>query len=335
MGVVDPDHFLLILRMPAISSSFPGKIILFGEHAVVYDSHAIAIPVNEVRSRVVITPLVKAAPGDVEIIAPDIHFSAFLKTLPDTDPLAYAIRSSLKYIGINTPPAFSIRIKSDIPIEAGMGSGTSVSCSIAKTLSTFLGKPFPAGIVSSIAFEVEKLLHGTPSGVDNTVIAYGQPVYFKQGDDKPTFLTNAARLDFLIADTGIKSRTSDVVGDVRRARQNDPSIYDRLFSRIDQIVTEAYQAIKTGQVAQIGSLMNENHTLLQEMNVSHPRLDAFVAEAVGNGAFGAKLSGAGRGGNMIALVPEDKIKAVQQALQVAGAVRLIHTTLEPSSIESN
>ena len=152
-----------------------------------------------------------------EIVAPDIDLHASLNTLGEKDPIAFAIRTTLKRMGIHIPPAFSIRITSDIPIAAGMGSGTSVSCSIAKCISTYLGKPLAVSEISSIAFEVEKLHHGTPSGVDNTVIAYGQPVFFKRGDEAPVLLQSAARLDFMIADTGIKARTADVVGDVRQS----------------------------------------------------------------------------------------------------------------------
>ena len=335
MGVIHPGHFLPVLKMPAISASFPGKIILFGEHAVVYNSHAIAIPVHQVCSRAVITPMVKAAPGEIEIVAPDIDLHASLNTLGEKDPIAFAIRTTLDKMGIHTPPAFSIRITSDIPIAAGMGSGTSVSCSIAKCVSTFLGKPFSVSEISYIAFEVEKLHHGTPSGVDNTVIAYGQAVYFKRGDDAPMLLQSTARLDFLIADTGIKSRTVDVVTDVRKAHQEDPAHFDLLFAGVEHVVSSAYSAINTGNVELIGSLMNENHALLQKMGVSHPKLDYFVSIALENGAIGAKLSGAGGGGNMIALVPETKIPAIRSALEKAGAVRLIHTTLAPAILESD
>ena len=235
--------------MPAISASFPGKIILFGEHAVVYNSHAIAIPVTQVRSHAVITPMVKAAPGEVEVVAPDIDLHTLLSTLEENDPIAFAIRTSLEIMNIQAPPAFSIRITSNIPIAAGMGSGTSVSCSIAKCISTFLGKPFSVSEISSIAFEVEKLHHGTPSGVDNTVIAYGQPVYFKRGGDAPALLQSASRLDFLIANTGIRSRTSEVVADVRKAYQKDPDHFDHLFAGIERIVSAAYLAINAGDIA--------------------------------------------------------------------------------------
>lgn len=335
MGVIHPGHFLPVLKMPAISASFPGKIILFGEHAVVYNSHAIAIPVHQVCSRAVITPLVKAAPGEVEIVAPDIDLHAPLSSLQENDPIGFAIRTSLDKMGIKTPPAFSIRITSDIPIAAGMGSGASVSCSIARSISTFLGKPFSVSEISSIAFEVEKLHHGTPSGVDNTVIAYGQPVYFKRGDDAPMLLHSAANLDFIIADTGIKARTVDVVADVRKGRQDDPARFDQLIDGVENVVSSAYSALNTGDVELVGSLMNENQALLLQMGVSHPKLDAFVSVALENGAIGAKLSGAGRGGNMIALVPASKTSVVRSALENAGAVRLIHTTLAPTSPESD
>ena len=189
--------------MPAISSSSPGKIILFGEHAVVYGSYAIAIPVSQVQSKAIITARVKAASGEVEVTAPNIGVHAKLTDLGQNDPLAVAIRLSLAKLGLTSYPAFSIRITSDIPIAAGMGSGASVSSSIAKSVSTFLGRPFSPEEVSDISYEVEKLHHGNPSGVDNTVIAFNQPVFFKRPNFRQV-LNAGATMSFLIADSGIK-----------------------------------------------------------------------------------------------------------------------------------
>lgn len=313
--------------MPAISANFPGKIILFGEHAVVYQSHAIAIPVNEVRSRAVITPLVHASPGEIEVVAPDIQLQASLSALSEDDPIAYAIRLSLEQLKIPIPPAFSIRITSTIPIAAGMGSGASISCSITKAVSSYFGRPFKTEEISAIAFEVEKLHHGTPSGVDNTVIAHGLPVYFKRGDSFPIILKGGAKFVFIIADTGIKAKTSDVVGDVRQAWEKDQPHYDQIFAQIDQVTTQAFSAIQSGKIELVGNLMTENHRLLQSINVSHPLLDTLVSSALSSGAYGAKLSGAGRGGNMIALVPEQKVDKIHSALITAGAVKVIQTVL--------
>jgi mevalonate kinase len=313
--------------MPAISATFPGKVILFGEHAVVYGSHAIAIPVNQVHSHAVITPAITAVPGYVDIIAPDINLHQDLQSLDDNNPLAFAIRTTLQKLDVSKSPAFTIRITSDIPIASGMGSGASISCSIAKAVSTFLGKPFSTPEISEVAFEVEKLHHGTPSGVDNTVIAFNMPIVFKRGEI-PIKLINRDKLHFVIADSGIKSFTSQVVGAVRLNWEQDKAHFDTQFQAIDQVVVNALDAFGSGDIRKIGSLMQENQRILQQVRVSNPSLDKLISAAINSGAYGAKLSGAGMGGNIIALVPDDLIGNIQTSLLQAGAVRIIQTTLE-------
>lgn len=301
---------------------------------MVYRSHAIAIPVNQVRSKAVITPLVQSPPGMIEVSAPDIGTKCQLDMLAETDPIGIAIRLTFQRLRVNKPPAFSIRITSNIPIAAGLGSGASVSCSIAKSISTYLGRPFSPVEVSAIAFEVEKLHHGTPSGVDNTVIAFGQAVLF-QREEEIQSLQVGETLHFLIADTGIKAQTRDVVESVRQLWQADPTKYDPLFNRIDQVVLAARDAIRIGDIERTGSLMLENHQLLQVLDVSHAALDKLVETAMAGTALGAKLSGAGKGGQMIVLGREDDLPSIENSLLLAGAVRVIRTRLQSSFEESH
>ena len=150
------------------------------------------------------------------------------------------------------------------------------------------GRDAPAAEVSSIAFEVERLHHGTPSGVDNTVIAYSQPVYFVRGHSPEPF---GIRRPFLLAigDTGISSPTKVAVGDVRTRWEAHPEQYGRLFDRIGGIVIEAKESILAGEPDVLGPLMDTNHALLQEIGVSSPELDALVAAARSAGA-GARNS---------------------------------------------
>jgi mevalonate kinase len=312
--------------MPAISASYPGKIILFGEHAVVYQSHAIAIPVSQVKSHVVIQPLLSAAPGTIEIHALDTHTRANLADLPENHPLGYAVRLTLTHLGVQTTPAFILRASSEIPMSAGLGSGASISCSIIRAVSNFLGKPLPPAEVSALAFEVEKLHHGTPSGVDNTVIAFNQPILFKRGEPMLP-VTVGVDLNFLIADTGVKASTGDVVTGVRARWQAEQATYDAFFQQVDTITLAARAEIQSGNIAQIGLLMSENHRCLQSIQVSHPALEVLIEAAVSAGAYGAKLSGAGAGGNMIALVNNETRESVEKAIIHAGAKRVIHTTL--------
>jgi mevalonate kinase len=241
------------------------------------------------------------------------------------------VQGALEALQIARTPACTIRVTSTIPRAAGLGSGAAVTVAILRAFSAFLGKPFPDEVVSSLAFEVEKLYHGTPSGIDNTVITYRQPVYFVRGRPIETFQVPQP-FTILIADTGIKSPTSIAVGELRRLWQNDPERYEPLFDRTGEIASLARRAIETGEPIALGPLMNENHALLAEMGVSSPELDRLVHTARQAGASGAKLSGAGRGGSIIALAPEGTAQGITDALLKAGAKGIIKTEIKaPSS----
>ena len=313
--------------MPAFSTSAPGKVILFGEHAVVYGQPAIAVPVKEISAKVIASPLINASRGVIRIEAPQVSIDSDMAELSDTDPLAAAVRATLKALEIEQPPAFKLHISSSIPLAAGLGSGAAVSVAIARAVSAFIGKPLPDERVSAIAFEVEKLHHGTPSGIDNTVITYKKPVYFVRGEPIQTFQV-AVPFSLLIADTGIPSPTRLAVGDVRMALESEPERFDKIFRQIGEIAKKAKNAIEAGENQKLGSLMNENHGYLKEMNVSSAELDKLVKAAQAAGALGAKLSGGGRGGNMIALVNTNDFEAVEIALQAAGAKGMIRTTVQ-------
>lgn len=314
--------------MPAISSTAPGKIILFGEHAVVYGRPAIAAPVNQVRARAVVSPAPRAAPGDVHIQAPDVGLDARLADLPEDHPLVQVVYQVQAALRLARLPALTLRITSTIPLAAGLGSGAAVSVACIRSLSAFLGRPLPDDRVSAIAYEVEKLYHGTPSGIDNTVITYDCPVYFVRGKPIKT-LRVGAPFTILIGDTGIASPTAAAVGNLRRLWQADNSRYDTLFDAAGEIARAARQAIERGRIEDLGPLMDQNHALLSSMGVSSTKLDRLVQAARKAGAWGAKLSGGGRGGNMIALVSPARAAAVEKALRSAGAVRTILTRISP------
>jgi len=310
--------------MPAITASAPGKIILFGEHAVVYGRPAIAVPVNQVAARAIAIAEPRQPSGTVIIQAPDISLESSLSDLPPDHPLAIAVISVLERLEITRPPAFTLRISSTIPVAAGLGSGAAVSVAIIRVVSAFLGRPLPNEQVSELAYEVEKRYHGTPSGIDNTVITYNMPVYFVRG--QPVAIFHVARpFTIVIGDTGIKSPTATAVGDLRKFWQADPIPYERLFDQTGQIAEAARRLIESGRTAELAPLMQDNHRLLQEMGVSSPELDHLVQTAQASGALGAKLSGGGRGGNMIALVDPQQAESVAEALKLAGARSTIIT----------
>ena len=318
--------------MPAISASAPGKVILFGEHAVVYGQPAIAIPVNQVRARAIVSARPDRPSGWVSLQAPDIGLEASLEELPADNPLSLAISGVFKATNISRIPAMAIRITSTIPIAAGLGSGAAVSVAIIRALSEFLGKPLPDERVSILAYEVDKLHHGTPSGIDNTVITFEKPVYFArtaEGEAGQVDRFNVARpFTILIGDSGVPSPTAVTVRDVRSAWQENGIFYERMFASTGAIVKQARQAIENGDNAALGPLMDENQDLLVKMGVSSAELDHLVQAARQAGAYGAKLSGGGRGGNMIALVPRETAEQIAEALISAGATNTIVTEVK-------
>lgn len=312
--------------MPAISGSAPGKAILFGEHAVVYARPAIAIPVTRVYAKAIITPLPRAKPGSILVDAPDIDLNARLSELEPDHPFNVLFSNLLAELGVSSSPAINLRIKSTIPIAAGLGSGAAISIAIVRAFSMFLGHPLPDDRVSNLAFLTEKFYHGTPSGIDNTVITYAQPIYFIR--EQPFEKLNVSHpFTLIIADSGIKSPTAETVGNVRQWWLADQERYEHLFDQIAALVKQARVCIESGETDDLGSLMLENHSILQKVGVSSPTLDQLVSAAMAAGALGAKLSGGGRGGNIICLVKKQNAAQVEAALKADGAVNTISTTV--------
>ncbi len=299
----------------------PGKVILFGEHAVVYGRPALAAPVTQVCATATVEPG-EAGEGLV-IDAVNLRRRV---TLDDAGhPLAEVARLALERLGLSTPD-WRVSLRSTIPIASGLGSGAAVSAAVVRALASAAGCELAPAEVSDIVFQVEQLYHGTPSGVDNTVIAYGQPVYFMRGHPPQPFSIGRP-FTLVIGDTGIPSPTKFAVGDVRTGWLQDPVRYDRWFDQVAAIVEAARQAIAGGEPDELGPLMDSNHALLAEMGVSSPKLERLVRAARAAGAGGAKLSGGGRGGNMIALVTPDTADVVVSALRAKGAVRVIVTEI--------
>jgi mevalonate kinase len=339
----------------------PGKVILFGEHAVVYGRPALAVPVTQVQAEAVVEPSEIGA--GLTIVAADLGETLVVRGAPADHPLAAAARLTLVKFGLDNPD-WRVTVRSTIPIASGMGSGAAVSAAIVRALAEAATRgqgsgdrdqatgdrrqatgdrkqetevrnspassnqlpafSFQPADISALVYEVERLHHGTPSGIDNTVVVYGQPVYFVRGQPPQTFHIGRP-FTLVIADTGIHSPTKVAVGDVRRAWEREPTRFEGLFDGVAAVVEVARTIIADGQPAKLGPLMDQNHALLQEIGVSCPELDALVAAARSAGALGAKLSGAGRGGNIIALVTTDSASRVAKALVAAGAVRVVVT----------
>ncbi len=250
-----------------------------------------------------------------------------LSELAPEHPFALIISLVAKFAELQHLPAMQIHIHSMLPVAAGLGSGASVSVALTKALYSFFGIPFTNQEISEIAFEAEKRYHGTPSGIDNTVIAFERGIFFQR--EKPIeWLEIAQPIHILIINSNEKKSTKGMVESVRNRLYETPQIIQPILDNIGDLTLQARSAVELGDISLLGSLMVQNHQLLKELGVSTPGLDRMVKLAMDSGALGAKLSGSGGGGNMILLFDPSTVSTCLQEFAAAGFNNIIRTTIQ-------
>lgn len=302
-----------------VARSACAKIILCGEHAVVYGRPAIAVPLSRLRATAQIQPhdsrfTIYASDIDHVVYLPKFHAAKLRRP----HPLALVSQLTLDFLKAK-PPRAKLTLSSTIPIGSNLGSGAAVSIACARAIAAYFDHELSPVDASALVFEVEKLHHGTPSGIDNTVIAYEQPIWFVKGE-APRALELRDQLNLVVADTGISTPTRIAVGEVRTGWERARDRYEGLFSAIASLVQIAREALMTNDLVKLGEAMNANHILLQQLGVSCKELDGLCDAGRNAGALGAKMSGGGRGGNMIALAMDaTHAQKIKEALLSAGA----------------
>ncbi len=300
-----------------VVASAPGKIILFGEHAVVYGEPAVAVAVDRC-ARVVVE---ERCDFEVRISAPDLSLEAgfdlekvsfedsfsFFEVPKRLKNVVRAVEVSLDVCGLKR--GLNIEINSDIPPSAGLGS----SAAVGKCLT---GDSWESEKVSKLAYEAEKIVHGTPSGIDNTISAYGGGIIFQKG--KIERLDIGGQVPIVIGDTMVERSTKKLVSHVRSICEKHPSIGMPIIRLIGSLTLEGVKSLKMGEFERVGELMDINQGLLDAVGVSHLSLSKLIFAAREAGAYGAKLSGAGGGGCMIALTSLENAKNVLEAIEMSG-----------------
>lgn len=297
-----------------------GKIILFGEHAVVYGRPALAVPLSQLRARAVVQ---KGTGAGSVIHARDLGREVEVKDSENDDALGVITRLTLEKLG--ETENLEIEVSSQIPLASGFGSGAAISTAMVRGIAGYFGRELKPEEISALVYETEKMYHGTPSGIDNTVIAYEQPVRFVRGQEITRFQI-ARPFTLVIANTGIASPTKITVGDVRRGWEMDKARYEAMFDRVGEIVGEAQDALARGRNNLLGGLMTRNQEVLQELGVSSPEIERLIEAGLRAGARGGKLSGGGRGGNVIFYVEEGGgTERVRDGVMESGARSVIVT----------
>ncbi len=314
----------------SIRVSAPGKVTLFGEHAVVYGEPAIAAAIDK-RVRV---EAFKRADGNVRIEARDLVLAGFKALLSPTGSISLEgesrkVMDALRYVkraievvkekyGVNI--GAHLIITSDMPVGAGLGTSAAVAVSVIKAYSMLAGLDLSIEECAELGYNVELSVQGMASRMDSTVTAMGGMLYINpQSSRFYEALSCPKRLEGLVV--GYVSReasTGEMVGRVKELKNRMCEVVELIIKAIGGVTRRAKVLIERGDVAGIGELMNVNHGLLEAIGVSTSKLSQMVYAARSAGALGSKITGAGGGGCIIALAPnrEDEVIA---ALRVIGA----------------
>jgi hydroxymethylglutaryl-CoA reductase len=216
------------------------------------------------------------------------------------------------------PENLEMEIQSRLPAAQGLGASAALAAAMARALDAMLGSNLPDDEINRLTFECEKLAHGEPSGVDNAIAVYGRPLLFRKQEKQVLKSIDLQRTPpLVIACSGTPGMTLEQVSAVRERYDRNPSMYEALFDEIDGLSLAGLKALEAEDYAALGAQMNICHGLLNAIEVSTPELEAMVALARKRGAIGAKLTGAGGGGSIVALCPGTK-DAVSSALRNAG-----------------
>jgi len=224
-----------------------------------------------------------------------------------------SIENVLNYLNINTNnKGLQIEFSGDLVAASGVGASAAQCTSLARALNDTFKINLDDDQINNAAYEGEKAYHGTPSGIDNTASTYGGLIWFVKnlnaGKNTMELLKSPIKIPLVIGNTGITASTTEVVADVRKLKDKNPAKFEKIFKAYKKIAGDAKQALLAGKIHTIGSLMNQNHKLLHEISVSGDLNDKLVKIALDNGAIGAKMTGTGRGGLIIALAENHSIQ---------------------------
>lgn len=302
-----------------------GKAILLGEHSVVYGAPAIVLPLLDLQAT---ASLRRARRG---FITSDLYTGPLASAPKHMDPILTALRVSAEQLDIRADRVDLI-LRSTIPFERGLGSSAATSAAVVRAMANLAGIRLSAAQLHGLIQEAEHVAHGTSSGLDAHAVQSMTPLRFQQG--KPTTVKVADKFTFVIADTGTSGSTAAAVDGVAMLRDIQPRVVDRVVEDLANLTDDVVYALGIGDPIRAGQSMHEAHSLLAYLGVSSPALDALVAAALEAGAYGAKLTGSGLGGCVLAVVPDqEQAGDVAAAMTAVGATRTWTTSLIPNDLD--
>jgi mevalonate kinase len=303
-----------------VEATAPGKVILFGEHSVVYKGPAIVMAIDR-RAKAIAK---KRDDKRIYFDSLDLGFAGFFEGdnyIPvkgeawrgkRLQALKVSAKKTMEHIGVES--GIDLTVRTEIPIAAGLGSSAAICVAIVAAVGELFEGDLTNEEICEIAYEGEKVVHGTPSGVDNNTSTFGGVLRYEKGSQIERFEIKQD-LPFIIGNSKRRRSTKRLVDRVRALKEREPTIVSEIINSIAEISENGLQALMNQDLYRLGDLMNVNHGLLSSLGVSISKLDVMVHASRGAGAFGAKLTGAGGGGCMIALSESYKLHDIATAIR--------------------
>lgn len=291
-------------------ASAPAKIILFGEHFVLYNQPAILASINKrikIDSRIVLENK-----NTIRIETNDFGKKTYpLSVLKNTNqnryndffyPIIYILKKILQEF--EKTEGIEIKIESEVPYGVGLGSSAALSVAAVAAIYGLINRHSKKKEILELAIETEKIIHRNSSGADCVISTYGGLMYYQKNSNMRQ-LKYSKKLNFIITNTGLKHSTGKLVSIVERFRQNNFATFVELSNNVTNICNNAIEALKEGNTIKLGKLMNENQTLLEQIGVSNKEINKIIETSLEYGAIGSKLTGAGGGGCILSIIHQE------------------------------
>ena len=307
-----------------VTASAPAKVILFGEHFVVYGEPALVLAID----RRTYAKVERRNDEKIHVCSTNLNISGYFQdgsfTAQEGDlkeakmkfePIKLAVDKVLEKKGEKV--GLDVEISSTVPVAAGLGSSASVVAAVCAAVGALQNISLSKEDVLRISLEAERIVHGAASGIDPAIATFGGTLMFQMDTGFKPLEVNT-EIPLVIGDTGVPRSTRTQVSKVRELREKYPQIVEPIMKSAREIVLRAIDALRENDLQALGDLMNINHALLYGIGVSDEALEWLINAARKSGALGAKLTGAGGGGCMIALARNEKLEKVAEAIQRAG-----------------
>lgn len=296
------------------------KIILIGEHSAVYNQPAIVIPLTAVKLTAVTT-----ASTTGQYIESNYYTGPLSRAVKNFAGIKKLIQTILQQFN-QSSANFKMTITSAIPAERGMGSSAATAVAVTRSLFDFFDRPLSRHRLLALAAVSEKVIHGSPSGMDAATTSSSAPIWFVKGQASYNLPINL-KGNLVIADSGIRGQTGPAVATVRARMADFPQETNVFMDRLGQLAYSTRQAIASAQLTKVGQNFTTAQLILQTLGVSSELLDHLIFVAQRNGSLGTKLTGGGRGGCLIALAPDQT--TTDHLIQVLKNEGVTQTWVQP------